>query len=362
MSLTAWADIDLAALRHNIVVVRRLAPRSKLLALVKADAYGHGILGCTAAIANLVDGFAVARIQEAIDLRQSGYHGRVVLFGTLLRSSDIELCDRHSIEPQIHTPAMAARIAKADLSKPLNCWLHLDSGMHRLGLSEDEFKAAHRLLSGARACDELLLMTHFACADEPANQLTNKQFDRFRAVTDAHAASQRSTANSAAIISRPDTHLDWVRPGIMLYGDNPLAATHPADLRPVMTLKSRVTAIRRVAAGESVGYGAAWIADRESTIATIGIGYGDGYPRQVGNGTPVYIGGERLPIAGRVSMDSVTVDVTAASRALDVGEEVELWGKNIPVSEIAARADTISYHLLTGVTGRVVRRHTNTSA
>jgi alanine racemase len=198
-------------------------------------------------------------------------------------------------------------------------------------------------------------MTHFACADEPANPVTSAQIACFNSATETYSGD-KSLANSAAILNSLDAHADWIRPGIMLYGASPFIdqTGKETDLKPVMTLTSQIISLRTIPAGESVGYGATWTAQRTSRVAAVGIGYGDGYPRQVQPGTPVWVGGQAVPLIGRVSMDSITVDVTELAQ-VSVGDSVELWGPNLPVETVAAHCGTISYHLFCGVTSRVPR-------
>lgn len=353
---TARATIDLAALRHNLGVVRGLCPASRIMAMVKADAYGHGLLQAAAALRD-VDGFAVARLREALELRRAGITQRILLLGTLLDAADLRLCAAEDIDVTVHDPAGARLAADSAARYPLRVWLELDSGMHRLGLSPEEFRATEQHLRNAAGIRELLHLTHFSAAEDRASAATDRQLSVLRSLraetTEEHAAS---LANSAALIGRPDTRMQWVRPGIMLYGVNPLGAEQPLPLRPVMTLRSTVLALRTVRRGEAVGYNGIWSAERDSLIATIGIGYGDGYPRHARSGTPVAINGELAPLVGRVSMDSITVDITGLN-AIEVGDEATLWGDSPSAALVASHADTISYELFTSLSGRVTREY-----
>lgn len=359
MPATTEALIDLHALRHNLGVVRALCPTSRVMAMVKADAYGHGLLPAARALRN-ADGFAVARLDDARRLRADGIEQRILLLGTWLDDEDIACCARERIDLLLHDRATAALLtSRSDWPGRFNIWLKLDSGMHRLGLAPAEFAAVHRELAEHAQVDEIVHLSHFSSADEPAAPATERQLACF-AATCAPLAAVPSLANSAALIGRPETRAGWVRPGIMLYGDNPVAgqpgAGAPLDLRPVMTLQSRVLAVRDVAAGESVGYGCSWRAAAPARIATVGIGYGDGYPRHAPSGTPVWIAGQRAALAGRVSMDSITVDVTGCE-GVARGDAVELWGSHVGAAEVARLAGTISYALFTGVSARVPRRY-----
>jgi len=358
---TCRALIDLSALRHNLAVVRSLCPDSRVLVMVKADAYGHGLLPVAKALAQ-ADGLAVARLDDALKLRRADIRlQRIVLLGSLLDQGELEICSHENIDVVVHDLATVDRICARHKATPLRVWLKLDSGMHRLGLSPQEFRSADTRLRAQPGVEEILHMTHFAgsenLASDSANSRTQKQLTCF---IECHGDSDALTsiANSAALISRPETRGDWVRPGIMIYGDNPLAAEYSLPLRPAMTLLARVLAVRRCEAGEQIGYNGIWTCAKPSLIATIGIGYGDGYPRHASNGTPVWIRGARAQLVGRVSMDLITIDVTNIA-GVNVGDEVELWGKHIAAAEVARYAETISYELFTSISQRVARDYSD---
>jgi alanine racemase len=247
-------------------------------------------------------------------------------------------------------------LEQENLRQPLRCWLKLDTGMHRLGASPELARAHYRRLqASANASSGAVLCTHFASADDLGSDQTRRQIEIFERLCRA-LPGERSAANSPGLLAWPQAHYDWVRPGYMLYGNSPFPADHPnaAALQPVMTLSSAIISIREVAPGDTVGYGATWTAQRRSRIATVTIGYGDGYPRLAANGTPVLIRGRRAPLAGRVSMDMITVDVTDLPEA-QVGDRVVLWGKGLPVSEVARHAGTIGYELTTRMPARTPR-------
>jgi alanine racemase len=352
MHNTAHARIDLAALRHNLALVRSLCPTSKVMAMVKADAYGHGLVPVAHALGD-ADGLAVARLDEALQLRGAGIALRILLLGSLLDNDDLALCSLHNIDVTAHDMATVRRIAANTQRGPLRVWLKLDSGMHRLGLTPEEFGAADRLLREAKGIAELLHFTHLSSAENLSAAITDTQLETFAAAHD-RAMSASSIANSAALITRDAARCEWVRPGIMLYGENPVAATHVLPLRPVMTLSAHVIALRRIAPGAAVGYNGTWISARDSVIATLGIGYGDGYPRHAKSGTPVWINGQCAPLVGRVSMDSISIDVTDCD-AVAVGDEAQLWGPRLSASTVATFAETISYELFTSIGSRVPR-------
>jgi len=341
-------EIDLDALRANLAQVRRLAPRARVLAVVKADAYGHGLATVARALA-AADGFAVARIEEGIALRRVGIGHRIVVLEGFFDREEAEAAARYRLEPVIHDPA------QLDLLPPaLRPWLKFDSGMHRLGLDEAAFQAALARLAGRQP----VLMTHLARADERGVPATAAHLASFARLC-ADSPCERSSANSAAILAWPKAHGDWVRPGLMLYGLSPFPDRTGAQLglRPVMTFRTRLLAVRRLEPGEAVGYGGTWVAMRPTRLGVLAAGYGDGYPREVRPGTPVWIAGRRVPIVGRVSMDLITVDLTDHP-AVEAGAEAVLWGPQLPVEEIAARAGTIPYTLVCGITPRVARSTT----
>ncbi len=356
MQNTVSALIDRSALSHNLQLVRALCPGSRIMAMIKSDAYGHGALPAAGALA-AADGFAVARLKEARQLREAGVTHRLLLLGTLLEQQELVWCSEQNVDVTAHDERSVEAIADCARVRPMRVWLKLDCGMHRLGLDESAFVEAGRLLAAQPGISELVHMTHFSSTRDMAGATMAHQAGQFAAAHAADPGHAVSAANSAVLLARPDLRGDWVRPGIMLYGDNPLGASHPVALRPAMTLRARVIAVRSISAGESVGYDGRWTSARASEIATIGIGYGDGYPRHAANGTPVSINGEIAPLVGRVSMDSITVDVSDCSKSVAVGDEAILWGAEPTVSRVAECAGTASYELLTRVGGRVDREY-----
>jgi alanine racemase len=355
MHNTARAVIDLAALSHNLEVVRGICPHSRIMAMIKADAYGHGALPAARALA-AADGFAVARLEEALQLREAGVRHRVLLLGTLLEPAELALCSQLGIDVTVHDPASLEMIAAAAQLNPLRVWLKLDSGMHRLGLDPPAFVAAGKVLSALPGATELVHMTHFSSTQDMDSGAMARQLALFEACHASDPERAVSLANSATLIAKPSLRAGWVRPGIMLYGENPLAASHPVALRAAMHLTARVVALHSIQPGAAVGYDGCWTATRPSLIATLGIGYADGYPRHAPNGTPVLIGGRTVSLVGRVSMDSITVDVTDCA-GVAPGAEATLWGPGLPVSQIAGYAGTASYELLAGLGQRATREY-----
>ncbi|MFI8480546.1 alanine racemase [Pseudomonas sp. NPDC078700] len=355
------ATIDLSALCHNYAVAKRCAPGREAFAVVKANAYGHGVREVVTALHDIADGFAVASLEEAAQVRAVHDHARILLLEGCFEAAEVQLAQQLRLDIAVQNAAQLDAVLAAPAGQPLNIWLKLDSGMHRLGFDSDSLRAAHLALQGSPGCAELNLISHFACADERGHELTERQLECFLDVLDLDF-DQRSLANSAAILLIPAAHMDWLRPGIMLYGATPFADLSASELglKPVMTLTAQLIAQRHVAAGESVGYGASWVASRDSVIGTVSCGYADGYPRHAPLGTPVLVDGQRVPLIGRVSMDMLTVDLTDISAT--VGDSVELWGKQLPVDEVAQAAGTIGYELLTKVTERVPRRYLSHAA
>ena len=350
------ARLDLSALRHNLALVRQLAPRSRVMAVVKANAYGHGAAAIAGALDPLVDALAVASIEEAAELREAGVTRPILLLEGPFEAGELATAARLNFWITVENETQMAWLESARLPAPVRCWLKIDTGMHRLGVAPEAAAAYCERIRTCSACeDDPVLSTHFASADDTGSGQTRQQIDRFEVATDG-LPGLRSAANSAGVLAWPAAHYDWVRPGYMLYGNSPMLHPGAADrkLRPVMTLCSAVISLRHVARGETVGYGARWRADRDSLIATATVGYGDGYPRLAADGTQVLVNGHRAPLAGRVSMDMITVDVTDLP-AVAIGDPVILWGEGLSVNEVAAGSGTIGYELTTRMPMRTPR-------
>lgn len=352
MTPAVEAHIDLAALRHNLDRVRGVAPGRRIMAIIKANAYGHGMARVAKSLSD-VDAFAVARLEEALQLRQAGIVTPIVLLEGFLEANELNEITSHHLQVVIHHEYQVQVLEQTRLAKPVIAWLKIDTGMHRLGVRVEHAAALWQRLRRCNAVSELRLMTHLASADDRSSEQTEQQLDEFRHVISGMKASM-SIANSAGILGWPRSHGDWVRPGIMLYGVSPFMAGKGEEegLQPVMTLRSRLIAINQALQGEAIGYGGSWVCPEDMLVGVVACGYGDGYPRHAVPGTPVLVNGERAPLIGRVSMDMICVDLRQQPRA-DVGDPVVLWGKGLPVEEVAIRASTIPYELLCGVTGRV---------
>lgn len=366
MARGTQAVVDLAALQHNFRVIKHRVGPSRVMSVVKADAYGHGIEKVAAALPES-DGFGVAILEEAIQLRDAGVAQPVILLEGVTCAGDLAEAAHHQLDVVVHTKAQLSFFDTVELTQPLRVWLKFNTGMHRLGIEISELDAVYRQLKASAKVSDIILTSHFACADEPDPEHAKAQQARFEQAIAAINAGQhhKSLANSAGVFAHPGSHFDWVRPGISMYGASPLVGVDAAtlDLKPVMELSSTVLATRTVQPKETVGYGATWQAEQATPVAIVGIGYGDGYPRHVAPGAPVLIRGERCPMVGRVSMDMLAVDlrpVIAAGKAsadnpVRLAESVVLWGNGLPIEDIAQAAGTINYELLCQVTGRVKR-------
>ena len=341
----ARALIDLAALRHNYRLARQLHG-GRALAVVKANAYGHGAIRCAQALADEADGFAVAFLDEALELRAAGVQQPILLLEGVFAPEELAEVARHGLWIAVHHEAQIAMIERTALAAPLHVWLKINSGMNRAGFLPAAADGAWQRLHATGKVADITLMTHFARADEPQVITTAEQVSRFDAAT-AHLPGGRSLANSGAILGWPQARRDWGRPGILLYGADPMP-DEGHGLQPVMTLESAVMAVREIAAGEALGYGGRFVASRNTLVGLVAMGYADGYPRAVANGTPVTVDDRPAAIIGRVSMDMLTVDLTDLPDT-GIGSRVELWGRQVPVNRVAQAAGTIAYELLCNV-------------
>lgn len=350
--------IDLRALQENLKTVRKCAPATKVMSIIKANGYGHGILR----VANVLqdsDAFGVASIDEALELREAGITQPIVLLEGFFSGNELPTVCKHELSVVIHHETQIEQLEVAPPAHPITVWLKIDTGMHRLGIRPQQFDAAYRRLMACKNIAAIHCMTHFSCADERDNSQTSHQTAVFRSVTQG-LQGDNSLANSAAILHWPESHTlwdtgaQWVRPGIMLYGVSPFPEDEGSrlGLQPVMTLTSRLIAVNACKQGDVIGYGGDWRCPEDMNVGVVAVGYGDGYPRSAANGTPVLINGQRMPLIGRVSMDMLCVDLRQYPDAC-IGDEVVLWGRGLAVEEVARNAGTIAYELLCGVTARV---------
>ncbi|MBZ0221815.1 MAG: alanine racemase [Dokdonella sp.] len=348
------ATIHLDALRSNLAQLRGHAPGARVMAVVKADGYGHGLERVARALA-AADAFGVASIADGLRLRAAGTHQRIVVLSGPDEPGDLAELRRLRLDAVIHHEAQLDLLAADTDPRPLRVWLKLDSGMHRLGFPAARAREVHARLRALPGVDpDIVLMTHFANSDVFDDAMTARQIECFRAAT-AGLGGATSLANSAAILGWPAAHGDWLRAGGALYGMSVVEGRNGVDfgLHPAMTLTTRLVAINRVHKGESIGYAASWQAPQDMDIGVAAIGYGDGYPRSARAGTPVLLGGRRAQLVGRVSMDLITIDLRDHADAR-VGDPVVLWGQGLAVEEVAAHAGTIAYELTCGVTRRVL--------
>ncbi len=347
------AHIDLSALKNNLRSVRRLTS-SRIMAVVKANAYGHGLMRVAAAL-DEAEGLALLDIQDAIQLRDAGNRQTVLLLEGFFAPGDLPLIAEYDLATVIHSAQQLDWLDAYPRKNALQVWLKINSGMNRLGFLPQEVPAVMERLKAHRAVREVTLMTHFSHADEAAGIAA--QMERFSGLTATYRAP-RSLANSAALLRYPATHGEWVRPGIMLYGASPFADTSAQQLglQPVMTLGSEIISVREIRSGEHVGYAGLFRADRSTRIGVVACGYADGYPRHAPTGTPILVNGQRTRTLGRVSMDMIGVDLSDIADAR-TGSRVTLWGEGMPVEEVAHAAGTISYELLCALTARVPVRY-----
>jgi alanine racemase len=347
------AHIHYGALKHNLQQVRRRTPTQKILAMVKSNGYGHGLVPVAKAL-SAADAFGVASLEDGIILREAGITQPIVVMSRFVHQDQLRWCIQYRLSVVIYQLEQVAILEETTLSEPLTIWLKLDTGMSRIGLSTEEFIPAWQRLNRLTSIQKpIILMTHLACADTPHHPLIEHQLNHFHALT-RDLPVPKSIANSAAILTRPDTLADWVRPGIMLYGASPVEglSAENCSLKPAMTLTSSLISVRQLRQGEYVGYGATWQCPQDMKVGVAAIGYGDGYPRHAISGTPVLVQGQLCSIVGRISMDMICIDLRHQPDA-KIGDEVTLWGDGLPADTIAASAKTLSYELFCRLTQRV---------
>ncbi len=355
MSRPAIAHIRLDAFRHNYRIAKQ-CHGGKALAVIKANAYGHGAVQCAKAIADEVDGFAVACIEEALQLREAGIKAPILLLEGFFDAAELPVIVANSLWIVAHHIWQVDMLLAARLAQPVQVWLKMDSGMHRVGLSPAEYAGVYARLRAHKSIAKIVLMSHFANADNLNSQHTQQQITVFKSAI-AGLNSEISLANSAAILGwqqargLSDTETQWSRPGIMLYGANPIidfGENTKIALRPVMQLTSRIISMRKIAKGEAIGYGSIFTAERDITVGVAACGYADGYPRAAVTGTPVAVDGKMTRLIGRVSMDMLFVDLTDLPTA-NIGSQVELWGDQVAANDVAKAAGTIAYELFCNI-------------
>ena len=363
MNSTAISIIDLNAIAHNLQLIRTLMPRQKILAMIKSNAYGHGLIHVAKAIQS-ADALGVATIAEALQLRNAGVDNDIVVMRGFVSREELSvfLNDDRLISCVHDAQQLALLKTLSDINnKKLRIWMKIDTGMHRLGFACDAFNDAYQQLNQLPCVEKpFVICSHLADADNADSTFTNQQIAAFEKTT-SFVSNEKSLLNSAGILAYPQAHYDWIRPGLLLYGVSPFdhPGKHNALMKnfiPAMTFESKLIAIKNVKAGEKIGYSCTFTAKNAMKIGIVGMGYGDSYPRQAKNGTPVLIRGQRCPIVGRVSMDMITVDVSHV-KAVAVDDTVTLWGRDLLVADIAQCVNTVSHELLCHLTGRVQRKY-----
>jgi alanine racemase len=345
MSRPAIAHIRLDAFRHNYHVAKELHGGGAL-AVIKANAYGHGAVQCAKAIENEANGFAVACLEEALELREAGIKNPILLLEGFFEASELSAISANDLWIVVHAAWQVEVLLAAKHIEPLHVWLKLDSGMHRVGLPPDEYASAYAKLHLHKNVAKVVLMSHFANADNVDSPHTKEQLALFYEAAQSLGVEEVSLANSAAILAWPQARATWSRPGIMLYGADPLLVTD-TRLRPVMQLTSKIISVRDIKAGESIGYGSIFTAERDTKVGVVACGYADGYPRCAIQ-APAAVDGVMTRIIGRVSMDMLFVDITDIAGA-SIGSNVELWGDLVAANDVAKAAGTIAYELFCNV-------------
>lgn len=348
------AYIDLNAIKHNCEVIKQRVSNSKILAIVKSDAYGHGIVPVCRTLYNMVEAFGVAWLDEALKIRSDNNDKPILLLKGFITQEELKLISELELMTVIHNQHQLDLIATTNLTKPLKVWLKIDTGMHRLGFAIDKIHSAYNfLLNNNKIQQPITLMSHLANADIENDEYNSQQLDLFNRYTN-NLPCPKSFANSASLWLRPETHFNWVRPGLLLYGASPFANVTGEDLglKPAMTLKSKLLTIKHLSQGEKIGYGLEWTCKEDMLVGIINLGYGDGYPRYAISGTPVLIHKQRCPIVGRISMDMLAIDLRSCPHA-KIGDSITLWGENLSIETIARYAKTIPHELLSHYTHRV---------
>lgn len=337
--------LDRAALQHNLHQVRQRASRSKVLAMIKANAYGHGLLPVAEALSS-AEGFGVTDVAEALTLRRAGFRQAILVMRGFVDAEELMACAEHEVMVVVHQAHQLTLLAEQTLIKPIDVWLKIDTGMHRLGFAPAQVPAVYHALQANRYVRQVVLMTHFADVQLSDDTVAQRQWQTFAEVAHQLPPLAHSVANSAVMVRHPAWQRDWVRPGILLYGASPFAESLGQDygLKPVMTLSSQLISTTHLPAGAAIGYGGTYVCPQPMRIGVVALGYADGYPRHAPTGTPVLIGDRCVPLVGRISMDLLTVDLTALPDA-QVGERVVLWGQGLAAELVAKRINTIAYEL-----------------
>lgn len=352
MSRPLRARIDLDALQHNLRCARAAAPQSRIMAVVKANGYGHGLVRVAQALRE-ADGFGVACLEEAISLREAGIQHPITLLEGFFDNDELTAVSHYHFIPVLHTERQIRQLESINLPQPIDVWLKADTGMHRLGFAPDAIALMYQRLQACANVKTIGLFSHLGYSDDRRSAQTQRQCERFKSVLEGFSGV-RSLANSGGLLGWSETQFDWIRPGLMLYGISPFSGDTAQDhgLRTVMTLESRLIAVNRFERGAAIGYGGTWVCPEDMAVGVVAAGYGDGYPRHAPTGTPVLVNGRRTTLIGRVSMDMLCVDLREQPQAC-IGDRVVLWGQDLPAEEIARCAGTIPYELVCAIASRV---------
>ncbi|MEM7304518.1 MAG: alanine racemase [Pseudomonadota bacterium] len=356
MRRSAYALIRLERLTHNLKTLRSFTKDSKVISVVKAEAYGHGLAECAQAL-NQSDAFAVACASEAMELRATGILHPILCLQGFQDEKDLQLIAESNTQPVIHSDHQISLLKKYPHKQSIQVWLKIDTGMGRLGFPVEKALRAYQQLSELKCINKIRIMTHFSHADLLNDEITQRQLQRFESTCKQLPDTERSAANSAAAIAYSNSHYQWVRPGLSLYGVSPFQDNqcHPdiTELKPVMSVHAPIISIKQCKQGDQIGYGGHFTCPQDMRVGVVAIGYADGYPRTISQPLDVSVSGSHAPVIGRVSMDMITINLEHVDA--EIGDDVELWGDDIPVNEVARAADTISYELLCGITGRLHR-------
>ncbi len=355
MMYSPLVEIDIPALQHNFSIVKHHAPKAKILAMLKANAYGHGAIACAKNLTG-ADAFGLARVDEAMLLRQAGIKQPLVLMGGVLRASELDVIAEYDFDILVHHPDQIEMLENYQGKHAFSVWLKIDTGLHRLGFSPEQANDAYaRLKKCSHVRQPFRVMSHFSAPEQLHRSITQEQLDQFRAIT-KDWPEEKSFAKTAAIIAHPETHFDWVRPGIMLYGVSPFPGKTGLDLnlKPVMTVRSHLLRVDYRQAGDFLGYGGTWQCPENMPVGVVAMGYADGYPGYLREPAPILVGGEICKVVGRVAMDLLMVDLREKPSA-KAGDEVVLWGKGLPVEKVALAAQSVPYTLTTAISFRASR-------
>ena len=357
MARKCIASINLASIKENYLYAQSLAPSSQVIAVVKANAYGHGAIKVAQQLEGEADCFGVACSEEAQELRESGIKSTpILLMEGVFEESELDLVSQLNLWLVVSNSHQVEWIVGSQSNFQFNVFVKIDTGMGRLGFQDDDIKEVIALLENSKKVESITLMSHFSSADDLSSQTTKRQLNKMNSLTGSKNY-QSSLANSAAVMAYSDSHAKYIRPGIMLYGASPFPFSKDFNaLVPAMTLSSSIISIKSFKQGQSIGYGERYVCKKDTMIGVVAIGYGDGYPRSARDGTPVFINGCIAKLAGKVSMDMITIDLEGVKNP-KIGDRVELFGGNISVDEVAENCNTISYEILTKITNRVYKTY-----